>query len=712
MAENSSSVPGTNDDQTIVGTSGNDSLTGGYGSDTITSGTGDDIISGDGALPGTWLYSLYTRDFTANAGQAFDIESGTLLDQGFVTDFDVQTLAQTSNGNTANPNDFGVIYQNTLSVDTGGTYRFDTTSDDGSTIQIFDGSGNALTWENQNGSTGTFLNNDFHQGATTRWGEVELDSNESYTIELRYWENGGGNVLDATVSGPDTGGIAQPLIDSSIIDLPPEPEEVIAPNPYDTGDWAFQIYDNNFVNAPDQAFDIENGTLIGQGYVSDLDTESLAQAARQSSAEPSDYGIIYTSTLTITDGGIYDFSTRSDDGSTLQLFDSSGNAVQWNNSDGTTGNFLDNDYHQGATTRTGQTTLQAGETYTIQVRYWENTGQEFLEVEMNGADTGDTWQDVQTVSGFGNPPIVEVTIDNSDNVVQGGDILDAGAGSDTITTGGGKDFIVSSSFGGGATTTDTITDFDTVLDVADLSPFFATVEDLQNATTMVNGNAVVTLPDGAKVVFEGVSTPSLLTANNTLVPCFTPGTLIQTPFGLRRVETMAIDDLVVTRDNGLQPIRWVGSRHLSASELRAAPNLAPVILRKDALGPGLPTKDLMVSPQHRLLLEGYRIELAIGQSEAFCAAKTLIDGTSVVTSPLWGVTYIHLMFDAHQILTANGMPCESLLPSAPVLDAFHDQSREELLAIYPDLRAAPTHGPFQMARPSMSAPETRFARFG
>ncbi len=168
----------------------------------------------------------------------------------------------------------------------------------------------------------------------------------------------------------------------------------------------------------------------------------------------------------------------------------------------------------------------------------------------------------------------------------------------------------------------------------------------------------------------------------------------------------------MTRDNGLQPIRWVGSRHLSASELRAAPDLAPVILRKDALGPGLPSKDLMVSPQHRLLLEGYRIELAIGQSEAFCAAKTLIDGTSVVTSPLWGVTYIHLMFDAHQILTANGMPCESLLPSAPVLDAFHDQSREELLAIYPDLRAAPTHGPFQMARPPMSAPETRFARFG
>ncbi|MFT6931794.1 MAG: hypothetical protein ACJAXT_000486, partial [Paracoccaceae bacterium] len=168
MAENDSSVPGTNDDQTIVGTTGNDSLTGGYGSDTITSGTGDDIISGDGALPGTWLYSLYTRDFTANAGQAFDIEGGTLLDQGFVTDFDVQTLAQTSTGNTGNPNDFGVIYQNTLSVDTGGTYRFDTTSDDGSTIQIFDGSGNALTWENQNGSTGTFLNNDFHQGATTR----------------------------------------------------------------------------------------------------------------------------------------------------------------------------------------------------------------------------------------------------------------------------------------------------------------------------------------------------------------------------------------------------------------------------------------------------------------------------------------------------------------------------------------------------------------
>ncbi|OJI92080.1 hypothetical protein LY10_00778 [Planktotalea frisia] len=100
-----------------------------------------------------------------------------------------------------------MIYTSTINTSAGGTDRFATSSDDGSTIQIFDSSGTALNFANQTGGTLDYMNNGFHQGTTTRFGDVTLDPAETYTIQIRYWENRGGDTLSATVSGPDTGGV-------------------------------------------------------------------------------------------------------------------------------------------------------------------------------------------------------------------------------------------------------------------------------------------------------------------------------------------------------------------------------------------------------------------------------------------------------------------------------------------------------------------------
>ncbi len=71
-----------------------------------------------------------------------------------------------------------------------GLTRFRTTSDDGSTIRILDGSGNPLNFNNS-GTTQSYMNNDYHQGSTTRSGTVSLTAGQTYTIEIRYWENQG-----------------------------------------------------------------------------------------------------------------------------------------------------------------------------------------------------------------------------------------------------------------------------------------------------------------------------------------------------------------------------------------------------------------------------------------------------------------------------------------------------------------------------------------
>ncbi|MEL6808189.1 MAG: hemolysin-type calcium-binding region, partial [Pseudomonadota bacterium] len=173
MATNDNTNPATQGDQVISGTAGTDTLTGAFGSDTITGGSGADVLSGDGPVEGAWHFETFDFNFSSSAGQAFDIESGTRSGSGYVTDFDEEGLTQSIRGASGDQNDFGVIYTSTLNVVSGGTYRLTTRSDDGSTIQIFDSAGNPLQFANQSGGTLDYLNNDFHQAPTTRFGDVQ-----------------------------------------------------------------------------------------------------------------------------------------------------------------------------------------------------------------------------------------------------------------------------------------------------------------------------------------------------------------------------------------------------------------------------------------------------------------------------------------------------------------------------------------------------------
>ena len=98
-------------------------------------------------------------------------------------------------------------------------------------------------------------------------------------------------------------------------------------------------------------------------------------------------------------------------------------------------------------------------------------------------------------------------------------------------------------------------------------------------------------------------------AGDLVAPCFTPGCLIATPDGLRPVEDLQTGDMVITLDAGAQPIRWTGRVTLGSGQLRANPSLCPVRVRAGAFGAGRPNRDMLLSPQHRLLLSGWRAEL-------------------------------------------------------------------------------------------------------
>ncbi len=169
-------------------------------------------------------------------------------------------------------------------------------------------------------------------------------------------------------------------------------------------------------------------------------------------------------------------------------------------------------------------------------------------------------------------------------------------------------------------------------------------------------------------------------------PCFTRGTLIDTPHGPRPVESLAPGDAVLTADNGVQHIRWIGSRRMALGSSLANDKLRPVRLRKDSIAPGIPARDVVVSPMHRVLLAGAPSQLLFGRDEVLAPVRHLVNGQTILTEPVAEVEYFHLLFESHQILMSAHLKSESFYPGGVGLGGFDAQTREEVLALFPELR--------------------------
>lgn len=161
------------------------------------------------------------------------------------------------------------------------------------------------------------------------------------------------------------------------------------------------------------------------------------------------------------------------------------------------------------------------------------------------------------------------------------------------------------------------------------------------------------------------------------VPCFVAGTLIRTEKGQERVENLRPGDRIWTLDHGFQPLRWIGQRTVAAMGA-----FAPVRVAAGTFGDH---GALMLSPQHRILIRDPLADLVFGTPEVLVAAKHLVDGHKVQSVAGGSVTYVHLLFDQHEIVLSNGLATESFLPGPQTVDAFEDDIIAEISSLFPEL---------------------------
>ena len=211
-------------------------------------------------------------------------------------------------------------------------------------------------------------------------------------------------------------------------------------------------------------------------------------------------------------------------------------------------------------------------------------------------------------------------------------------------------------------------------------------------------NGTVEWLDGTTLTFSNIETVNY-------VPCFTPDVRIKTIRGEVPAGQLRVGDRVLTRDHGYQSIRWVGMRDLSRAEVMAAPQLGPVCIGAGALGRGLPARDMMVSPQHRVLVGNEKTQLWFGADEVLVSAVHLSCVEGIEQMADRAVSYVHFMFDHHEIVSGDGVWSESFQPGDKVLQGMDRAQRDELFVLFPELRDGGEHDAYSAARMTLRAYE-------
>lgn len=192
---------------------------------------------------------------------------------------------------------------------------------------------------------------------------------------------------------------------------------------------------------------------------------------------------------------------------------------------------------------------------------------------------------------------------------------------------------------------------------------------------------------------------------NTAVICFAGGTLIETENGPLAVENIEIGTKVRNEKGKLVEVKWIGKRHVTAQDLSENEKLLPVRIQTNALGNGLPSRDLFVSRQHRIFVTSPTVSEVLPYPETLIPAVKLVGlpGISIATDTK-SVTYFHLMFEQHELIWAEGALAESFFPGPQSLKTLTAAAKAELMLIFPEIATA------ELPKPARPIPEPKLQK--
>lgn len=318
----------------------------------------------------------------------------------------------------------------------------------------------------------------------------------------------------------------------------------------------------------------------------------------------------------------------------------------------------------------------------------------------HGGDKGDKGDTIY--GGDGNDSIYGEEGDDTLYGDAGNDLIDGGAGADDMSGGDGQDTFSGITAGDEVDGGSGGVDHD-VLDLTGAAPEGGSLKVTITGPDS-NGNGV----DGTVTFFDenGDVTGTMdFEEIEEIVPCFTPGTRIATPKGERLVEELKVGDKIITRDNGIQEIRWLGAKPLEWKQLRSNPHLKPILIQAGSLGNGLPERDMLVSPNHRMLVANDKTSLYFEEREVLAAAKHLVNNTGIHNVESMGTTYYHFMFDRHEVVLSNGAWTESFQPGDYTLNAIGNAQRAEIHELFPELKTVEGVEGYQAARRTLKKHE-------
>lgn len=313
-----------------------------------------------------------------------------------------------------------------------------------------------------------------------------------------------------------------------------------------------------------------------------------------------------------------------------------------------------------------------------------------------------------TFSGIEN---FDITSGSGNDVIttgNGNDTLNSGTGSDIVQGGGGSDYI----YGNAGDTIDGGDGTDTLnlFGAGPYSIFYDPLNSENGVVTFLDSQLHATFTNIESIVNVAPPPPILVPDPADcppIVACFTLGTMITTPTGVTKIESLKKGDFVWTRDHGYKPILWIGTQIMSGQVLRDDRTLQPIMIQSGALGEDCPSRDMMVSPQHRILLTGARAELLFGAGEVLVKAKHLVSQPGIDVMALTEVTYVHLMFDKHEIILGDGAWSESFQPSDRSISGLDAEQRQELDMIFPEITFGHDFGQYDAARLTLRSHEAK-----